>query len=66
MTDKDRLPVLSQMGTTDGIRATLPDRETGPELPVFWSGRRDLNPRPLDPSSPVAQRHAHTHSPRSP
>ncbi len=51
MSRQDRLPVLSQEPPEDGPRATFPYQEIGPELRFRWSGRRDLNPRPLDPQS---------------
>jgi nucleotide-binding universal stress UspA family protein len=35
-----------------GVRAALASSESGPDLRFSRSGRRDLNPRPLDPQSP--------------
>jgi hypothetical protein len=47
MTLQDLLPDFSGRDRRDDIRADLPGEKISPDLRFSWSGRRDLNPRPL-------------------
>jgi hypothetical protein len=44
---QDRLQKLLQIFAGEAVRAGLPERKTGPDLQLPWSGWPDLNRRPL-------------------